>query len=66
MKKKIDLQKLSLQCNYFICKKKALRKKEWKNIVSYSFKLSHLMVAMAVVTLETDFWDGEFAIKIEG
>lgn len=67
MKKKIDQQKLSLQYNYFICKKKkALRKKEWKNILSYSFQLSHLMVAMAVVTLETDFWDGEFAIKIEG
>ena len=27
MKKKIDLQKLSLQCNYFICKKKSIKKR---------------------------------------
>lgn len=32
MKKKIDLQKLSLQCNYFICKKKSIKKKKSEKI----------------------------------
>lgn len=66
MKKKLIYKNCLYSVITLFVKKKALRKKEWKNIVSYSFQLSHLMVAMAVVTLETDFWDGEFAIKIEG
>ena len=39
MKKKIDLQKLSLQCNYFICKKKSIKKKRVKKYRKLFFSI---------------------------
>ena len=58
MKKKLMNNNSLYSVIILFVKKKSIKKtKSEKTIISYSSQLSHLMVTMAVITLETDFWD---------